>query len=432
MLPYDSLREKLVQPFVLLGFIVSASLSLTTFALLANIEERAISRTLNVELESFRHRVAVNPEALPANSSLLRGMFLPLDKLGRYRSPSASGDPIEIRTIDDTDFSILVADVDGRPFALLYDRSYLKSNLSHLALLLLLATGIMTLLSFIVGYRLASKLVRPIVRLLGDVSLKAQQRKIPSEQIGFSVTDYPHDEIGQLVRELDRFSLRIHEFIQRESYFAADVSHELRTPVAIIAGAAEVLAEYPDIPEPVRIRIATIQRQTARMSQILEAMLLLAREDRDDADPSCALSDIVDDAVADCRPSLAGRPVSIDVVVRERQTLPVERALAYVLVSNVLRNACAYTREGVITIRLDRHCLEIADTGIGIPEERFPELFKRHAKGENSMGYGLGLSIVARISERLQWRIDVHSEAGTGTRFRFVFPDGNPSTIDQP
>ena len=77
MHPYESLREKLVQPFLLLGFIVSAALSLITFGLLAQIEERAIERALHAELESFRYRVSLNAQATPASGTLLRGYYLP-------------------------------------------------------------------------------------------------------------------------------------------------------------------------------------------------------------------------------------------------------------------------------------------------------------------------------------------------------------------
>lgn len=422
MQPYDSLRRKLVQPFLLLGFIVSATLSLTTFALLAQIEERAVARTLNVELESFRHRRTINPQATPAESSLLRGIFLPAPQLKRYPELSGEMTALEFRTIDDADYSVLFAQVDGRPFALLYDRSYIKSNMASLALLLLLATGGMTLLSFVVGYQLSRRVVQPIVRLLDDVTFRAGQRSIPEEGIGFSDQGYPPDEIGRLVRELDRFSHRLYEFVQRESYFAADVSHELRTPVAVISGAAEVLAEVPGLDEPVRQRISVIHRNAVRMSQILEAMLILAKEERSDADPSCNLADVAEEVVADCLPALRGRPVTIRTEIAERVVLPVERSLAYVLVSNILRNACAYTREGMVRVILERDRLVIADTGIGIPEDRFPELLQRHSKGEGSTGHGLGLSIVARISERLRWQIAVESSAGQGTRFSFRFP----------
>lgn len=419
---YDSLREKLALPFVLLAFGVSSTLSLFAFGLVAHIEERAILRTLQVELESFRNRHAQNANAMPIRAALLRGHFL--SEIPQFPFPrgATDSDHAEIREFDGVTYSVMLAKVDGRPFALFYDRSYISENLQQLALILLVATALFTLCSFVIGAQLARKLLRPIVKLIGEVSEKARQLERSPEAIKFSRENYPADEVGQLVGELDRFTLRLHGFAQRESFFAGDVSHELRTPVAVVLGIAEVLAEHTDLPESVRGRIATIQRQTSRMAHILEAMLLLAQEKGGDDDASCSLAEVIDDAVADCTPALSGRPVTIEVDIVDRVLLRAERSLAYVLISNVLRNACAYTREGVIRVRLDQRGLEIADTGIGIAEERFPELFRRHAKGLDSAGYGLGLSIVARIAERLDWLVDVSSVPGKGTRFRFVFP----------
>ena len=424
---YDSLREKLALPFVLLAFGVSSTLSLFAFGLVAHIEERAILRTLQVELESFRNRYAQNPKAMPIRAALLRGHFLSEIPQYPFPRPAMGGDHAEIREFDGVTYSVMRAEVGGRPFALFYDRSYISENLQQLALILLVATALFTLFSFVIGAQLARKVLRPILKLIAEVSEKARQLERSPTAITFARENYPADEVGQLVGELDRFALRLHGFAQRESYFAGDVSHELRTPVAVVAGAAEVLAEHPGLPESVRTRIATIQRQTSRMTHILEAMLLLAQEGVGDDDASCSLAEVIDDVVADCSPALRGRPVSIAVDIVDRVLLHAERSLAYVLISNVLRNACAYTRDGVIHVSLAEDSLEIADTGIGIPEERFPELFRRHAKGQDSVGHGLGLSIVARISERLGWLVDVSSAPGKGTRFRFVFPASGPA-----
>jgi signal transduction histidine kinase len=421
---YESLRERMVLPFLLLGFIVSALLSLITYALVAELEDRAILRGIHVELESFRHRLALKPEALPVTSALLQGHFLPTAVFPQISPPPPGKEHLEVRIIRNIEYSILTAEVDGRPFALLYDRTYVKGSLAYLALLLLIATGLMSLLSFIVGLHLAGKLIRPIVQLLEDVSLKAKGFKPEDLRASFALADYPRNEIGRLVRELDQFSLRIYGFLQRESYFAADVSHELRTPVAVIRGAAEVLAEYSDLPESVRQRLNTIYRQSVRMTELLEAMLLLSREGLEKADhedPSCAMGDVVRDVIADCQPILEGRQVEIISDMRSRPILPVERSLAYVVVSNLLRNACAHTREGQVVVQLDELQLKISDTGIGIPEDRFPSLFERHCKGSESQGNGLGLSIVSRVADMLGWRVLIDSQIGTGTTVQIDF-----------
>ncbi|QLQ25992.1 MAG: HAMP domain-containing histidine kinase [Dechloromonas sp.] len=421
MRPYDSLREKLVQPFVLFGYVVSATLSLTTFALLAHIEERAIARTLQVELEAFRNRHALNPQARPAESGVLRGTFLPAPGIRIPAGFSTGMEVLDIRNIDDVDYSVLFADVGGRGFALLYDRSYIKSNLADLAFLLLIATGAMTLLTFLVANRLSRRVIQPIVKLIDEVSAKADLRGLPGERVAFDDTAYPADEIGALVKALDRYSNRLQDFALREGYFAADVSHELLTPLAVITGAVEVMSELPELSEPVRRRLATVYRNAGRMTQILEAMLLLAREESPYADPSCNLAEVIAEAVADCMPSLEGRPVVIAIRELEPVTLPVERSLVYVLVSNLLRNACAHTREGSIDVSLQATGLKVADTGIGVPEPRLNEMFRRHAKSQESAGHGLGLSIVARICERLRWEIAVESAPGKGTTFSFRF-----------
>lgn len=422
--PYDSLRRKLVLPFVLLGFSVSALLGLVTFGLVAELEESAIERILQVEMENFRSRKAHNPLALPPLTSVLSGHFLPVDKFPLVTPAKPGNDKTERLLKDNQEYSVLITHVDEKPYALFFDRSYVASNLGRLALFLLIGTALMSLLSFLVGNYLAGKVVRPIGKLLGEISEKTANAHLHgSTPLSFSVEDYPSDEIGRLVQALDSFALRLHGFLERESCFASDVSHELRTPVAVISGAAEVLVAHPELPAHLRGRLQTIHRQAVRMGQILEAMLLLAREERDSGDPACVMTELVDEVIADASPALSGRPVRIIFEATERPILPVERSLAYVLVSNVLRNACAYTREGTITLHLDARSLSIEDSGIGIAEERFPSLFKRHAKGEESSGHGLGLSIVSRIAQQLDWKIEIQSRSGAGTKVSISFPD---------
>lgn len=402
MQPYESLRQKLGQPFLLQGFVVSAVISLITFGLLAEIEENAIQRALHAELESFRYRVDLNANAAPANGTLLRGYYLPDPSLGGIKPATPGEESLENRFIGDSEFSVLVSDIRGKPFVLLYDRSYIQDNLQQLALILLVTTLLMTLLSFMVGYQLSRKVLQPILRLVDDVSRKATGSNQLGPQ-GFVESDYPRDEIGQLVRELDRFSHRIYTAMQRESDFSADVSHELRTPVAVIMGTSEVLAELPGVSEMASQRVEVIQRHALRMGQILDAMLLLGREEvRTEDDLACSIADVVDDVLADCRPLLINRPVELTVNIATCPVLAVERALVYVLISNLVRNACAHTSSGLIEVSLREFAFEVSNTTNQSGE--WPSGFmKRHVRGAGSLGHGLGLSIVGRVCERLSW-----------------------------
>lgn len=402
MQPYESLRQKLVQPFLLLGFVVSAVLSLTTFGLLSQIEENAIQRSLHDELESFRHRIKMHVDAVPANGSLLRGVYLPDKQFKEIERVPPGQEQISIRKIGDGDFSVLISDVNGRPFALLYDRHYIQDAFQQMALVLLIATLLMTLLSFVVGYRLSRKVVQPILRLVDDVSRKATMPDLLTNKDRFIETDYPNDEIGNLVRELDQFSRRLYEALQREAFFAADVSHELRTPLAVILGAAEMLGELEINSAMACQRIHVIQRHATRMGQILDAMLLLGREALPTADLACSVAEVVEDVLNDCRQLLKGRPVELTTEIVGNPLLEVERALVYVLISNLVRNACAHTREGRIHVALTEREFEVHNTVIETVQGQ-PILMKRYTKGKDSLGHGLGLSIAGRVCERLGW-----------------------------
>ncbi len=427
-LPYDSLRGSLVLPFVLLGFVVSALLSLVAFGLVASLEERDINRMLHVEIESFHNRLALNPGALPPTTALLFGQLLPAPGFPSLASIKDGYGQTARVVHNGRDYSVMVTDLGGKPYALFYDRTYLISSLRNLALYLLMGTCLMTLLSFLVGNHLASQVVRPINKLLDEISDKSARTILPaSSPLTFSAIEYPNNEIGRMVQALDQYAFRLYAFVERESCFAADVSHELRTPLAVIRGATEVLSENNDLPEAVRQRVQTIHRQAVRMGQILEAMLLLSRERGGAEDPACAMAEVVAEAIADVSPTLADLPVSFVVEYSEHPILPVERSLAYVVVSNLLRNACAFTRAGTINVRLDANGMAIVDSGIGIAEDRFPELFTRHIKGQESSGYGLGLSIVSRVAQRLGWTLDIQSRSGSGTTVSIAFPMNSES-----
>lgn len=422
---YNSLRKRLVLPFGLLALVVGTLLSSLTLWIVADIEDYAIERVVKAEMERTRHQMAENPATPPLSSKLIRGTFLPSDEFPSLQAPEGGEDELSIVWLAGQEYSVLVGTVSDRPYALLYERSLTGAGRTDLAWVLAAATLLLGALSALVGHLLAGQVVRPIRRLLTDISEKVAEVDLALAPVIFSRPDYPPNEIGELVRAMDRFALRLHGFAKRESYFSADVSHELRTPIAIIRGAAEVLVEAGDFPDAVRQRLRTIHRQAVRAGELLEAMLLLAREGGRNPDPACAVAEVIEEAMADCASSLGGQGVALLVDARERPILPVERPFAYVVFSNLLRNACAHTRKGSITVRLFGDRAEILDTGIGIAEDRFPAVFDRHVKGEESSGSGLGLSIVARITQTLGWQIAIESRPGEGTQVTVRFGVGS-------
>lgn len=426
---YSSLRNKLVLPFALLGFSVSVVLGIIAYGLVDDLSERSIKKILLVELEDFRGRRQRNPLALPIDTRLIQGYFLPhprfahVDPVVRFAEHPSDAATIVEGSIDGHPASMLLTTVAGQPFLLIHDDTASQASLHDLAWLLLGGVLLMTLLSILLGLRLAGNVVRPIASLLREVTERAQRAKWPDELTPLLDGQYPENEIGYLARALDTYAARLHQFVQRERHFVGDVSHELRTPIAIIRSSAEVLCESPDLAPALRARLDLIVRRSTHLAELLDAMLMLAREGESGHlnDAACPIADVIDDVVTDAHYLLAGKSVILHRDIRDRPILPVERAMAHAVISNLLSNACIHTRSGTVRVTLDTDRLIIEDTGVGIAAERFPDVFRRHVKGRNSPGAGLGLSIVARLTGEMGWKVGIESQEGVGTRVELRF-----------
>jgi signal transduction histidine kinase len=102
------------------------------------------------------------------------------------------------------------------------------------------------------------------------------------------------------------------------------------------------------------------------------------------------------------------------------------------VLNNLVSNAVKYTTSGGrVSVHLhraqDEACLEVSDTGIGIPEESLPHLFEEfyrapNAKAQERQGTGLGLAITKDLVTRYGGRVTVRSKVGEGTTFSVMWP----------
>ena len=135
-------------------------------------------------------------------------------------------------------------------------------------------------------------------------------------------------------------------------------------------------------------------------------LLLLARTPELIDAPETALSPLISAEIERCLPLLRGKAVALELVVDSDFSVFARRELLAAAVGNLIRNACQYTQEGSVVIRLTRHAVIVEDTGPGIPE-RFAPVFGWPASDSvGSAGSGLGLALVKRfvnISARHCW-----------------------------
>lgn len=223
--------------------------------------------------------------------------------------------------------------------------------------------------------------------------------------------------------------------------FVANVSHELRTPLTVIAG----FLDYADEEMPLSVRqhqVAMMKEQTARMQNLTDDLLMLAKlENKDDRkldEPDVIVMDrLIDDVVKEGKALSAGRHIFICRI--EKVVLigfPDEIRCACL---NLISNAVRYTPDrGVITIEWKRQGLgavfSVSDTGIGIAPEHIPRLTERFFRVDKSRaretgGTGLGLSIVKHVLRRNHGELRVKSELGKGSVFALYFPQSRIVSI---
>ena len=255
-----------------------------------------------------------------------------------------------------------------------------------------------------------------------------------SSEIRLNLRLIPYsDELWLLVAR-DVTKLMRLEHMRRD--FVANVSHELRTPLTVVHGYLEMLDESGLDPADQAAwapMVAEMQRQSQRMTQLVEDLLTLSRLESLDA--------IGDESVA-MQPMLATLRSEALALSQHRHAIEVEDSAGVDLwgsqkelhsaFSNLVSNAVRYTPAGgSIRIVFARDgnggaVLSVRDSGYGIPEAHLPRITERFYRVSNSRsresgGTGLGLSIVKHVLNLHQARLEIESEVGRGSTFSCHF-----------
>jgi signal transduction histidine kinase len=300
--------------------------------------------------------------------------------------------------------------------------------------------ALISILPAILGsFLVARRALAPVNAIVGSV------RNISEEDLSQRLpVRSRRDELGRLATTFNDLLARLETaFAEREETlasqrrFVADAGHELRTPLSSILGYARLLREWGiNDPEVARESLAAIEREAARMSELVEELLDLARGDEGMplALEVVDLRELVDAAVEAARMAAAG---SVEITYEE----PPEAVVATVDADRIrqaagilLDNAVKYTPEGgTVTVTLreagENVGLEVADTGIGIAAEHLPHLFDRFYRvdtARSQSGSGLGLSIAREIAERHGGTVHAASQPGHGSTFTLRLPRGGP------
>jgi two-component system NtrC family sensor kinase len=209
--------------------------------------------------------------------------------------------------------------------------------------------------------------------------------------------------------------------------FSGSVSHDLRGPLQIVSSYAETILEEEDLAGQVRHRVERIQMAAARMADLVESLLILARASRGELRrhrfdlTACAWQ-----VVGEVEARDPGRKV--DFTVQEGLTVDADEGLVRVVLENLINNAVKFTRkveQPSVQVGADGGRFFVRDNGAGFPAGQADELFRPFARlhsADDFPGTGIGLTTVHRAVERHGGEIWAEGADGRGATFWFTLP----------
>lgn len=403
----ESLKRRVAIGYTLyaLGF----ALFFTVIVALAveGIEAHLVDNRLgDVAVWAAPRSVAGLPVEMPAGLSFHRGADIP-------RSLRGLPAGLQEKEVDGVGLHILAGgDAHGEYVVVDHTSDYEKVELLVYSMFAVSVIGFLAFSWFLGGY-VARRLVTPVEELAAAVRGGASALPLQERQ----------DELGMLARAFSAHTQELRAVLERERFFTGDVSHELRSPLTVIMGAAEVLMANGGSPATLAAA-ERICRAAQEAGGCVNVLLLLARA------PDLARMDEVDmDSVARrevdaYRPMLANRAVRLSYEGGAPFGVRAPRELCAAVVGNLVRNACQYTQQGEIIVRLDGRRVIVEDSGPGLPAAVRAALEGQAAAPPSSAsaGTGLGLALVRRICSYLGATLVLEDRPGGGSIFTIAFP----------
>ena len=280
------------------------------------------------------------------------------------------------------------------------------------------------------GYLLMRNALKP----MDEIATTAE--RITSRNLNERVTVVPTgDEVERLSVSLNRMMDRLEEAFHHISRFSADAAHEIRTPLAIIRGELENALQSTGLTAELRETIGSALEEAERLSRIVEQLLDMSRLEAGEMLVERTRFDFAEmtrTTVDQMRLLAEEKHLQLRLEGTKPAEIDGDPLRLKQIVVNLVDNAIKYTPPGgsvsVSTYPQDgKVVLEVADTGIGIPENATSQIFDRFfrvdkARSRQLGGTGLGLAIVKSICTAYNGSVTVKSGEGTGAVFRVELP----------
>lgn len=238
------------------------------------------------------------------------------------------------------------------------------------------------------------------------------------------------DEQNKLKLAVDKLS----RLDAQQKQFIGNVTHEFKTPLTSIRAYIDLLEMYPDDEELLQASLASMRSETVRLYEMVDKVLQLSTLEKYGFELKLERLSVKREIEA-VLSSLRGRMdkfgIQLDTQLSEAQIEGDRDSLTIVLI-NILDNAIKYNKPGGrISVKTyvsrGQACIEISDTGIGIPEEHVQRVFEPFYmvdknRARETGGAGLGLSLAKKHAEAMGGAVALMYTGPEGTGFKITFP----------
>ena len=276
--------------------------------------------------------------------------------------------------------------------------------LSHLLDVSVAGLAAMALVSALLGWIIAGRVLRPVH------AITAAARRASEENLGERIAlAGPQDELKDLADTFDAMLARLDAAFASQRRFVANASHELRTPLTVMRTAIDVTLAKPErTPAQLEAMAAEVRQATSQAERLVEALLTLARSDRGTGPQSVLdLAVLAEDALDAVTPAITSGALRVTTELEPGLAVG-DPVLVERLVGNLIDNAVRHNIPGGwLQLASGRReglaFFSVANSGPVIDQQEVAALFEpfyrrcQHAGPDAPDGSGLGLSIVASV-----------------------------------
>lgn len=427
-MPDHGLTRRLARELLRQAFYISLAVLVSMFVAGKLIEDVLIKQALEGEADYYWKRVQQHgARDLPDTQNLTI-----------YREGVADGIPSDLAVLEPgfhsrkepRDVTIYVSQRGTERIVLVFEAEQVDELVFLFGIIPLAIALVVIYLSTYMAYRVSRRAVSPVVRLAHSVQALDPASPDP-EQLRANPDLETDEEIRVLASALEDLVVRIGEFAERERRFTRDASHELRTPLTVIKMAVDRLARDPAISGKSSETLQRIRGSANDMEHLTQAFLLLAREtDQGLTRTWVSVNEVAEMELERARMITTNEHVSARVEQDNILFVHAPEKIVESVIGNLLRNAVAYTEKGEVRVKISGDTVTIEDTGPGMDPGQIREVFKPFVSRQRQRGgFGVGLTIVKRLTDRFSWDVNIDSEPGCGTRVSVRFPNSKTRAL---